>query len=100
MEYTNPILLSAEDIHDITRYNHYIPFQRQLHHEFISERFPGWSWSSFLPKLQGAKIVKIHGECSDCRQLAMGLCMSSDIEGVWVKQNPSGIRLKPILRVR
>jgi hypothetical protein len=100
MEFTNPIFLTATDIYDISRYNHYIPFQRQLHHEFISERFPGWSWDNFLPRLQGSKIVKVHDQCIDCRQLAMGLCMDSSIEGVWVKRNPSGVSLKPVLSVK
>jgi hypothetical protein len=100
MTFTNPILLTVEDIHDISRYNHYIPFIRQYHHTFIAEHFPGWSWDHFLPRLQGRKIVKTHNECADCRRLAMGLCIASDIEGVWVKWNPSGVRLKPVYRVQ
>jgi hypothetical protein len=80
-------------------YNHYIPFTRQYHHAFIAERFPGWSWSDFLPKLQGGKLITAHNDCTDCTRLKMGLCMSSDIEGVWVKKNPSGIRLRAVLRV-
>ena len=99
MAFTNPILLSIEDIYEISRYNHYIPFIRQYHHAFIAERFPGWSWDNFLPRLQGRKIVKTHDDCVDCRRLAMGLCISPDIEGVWVKWNPSGVRLKPVYRV-
>ena len=100
MSLSNEILLSIEDIHDITSSNHYIPFTRQFHHAFIAERFPGWSWGDFLPKLQGAKIVKVHDDCEHCQRLAMGLCMDSNIEGVWVKRNPSGIRLKPVLRAQ
>jgi hypothetical protein len=100
MSYSNPIFLTISDIHDITRYNHYIPFMRQLHHEFIADRFPGWSWSDFLPRLQGAKIVRVHGDCTSCRRLAMGLCMDLDIEGVWVKRNPSGVRLKPSYKMK
>jgi hypothetical protein len=100
MAFINPIFLSVEDIHDISRYNHYIPFIRQYHHAFIKERFPGWSWDNFLPRLQGAKIVITHEDCSDCRRLAMGLCIDANIEGVWVKLNSSGVRLKPVLRVQ
>ncbi len=99
MTFIDPIFLSVEDIHDISRYNHYIPFIRQYHHAFIAERFPGWSWDNFLPRLQGAKIVKTHDDCVGCRRLAMGLCIDANIEGVWVKLNPSGVRLKPVLRV-
>ena len=96
MTFINPLFLTVADIHDISRYNHYIPFMRQYHHAFIEERFPGWYWSDFLPKMQGAKIVKAHADCDGCTRLAMGLCMDSSIEGVWVKKNPSGVRLKTV----
>ena len=96
MTFTNPIFLSTDDIYDITCYNHYIPIVRQFHHQFIERRFPGWSWYDFLPKLQGSKIVKVHDRCVDCSRLAMGLCMDSSIEGVWVKRNPSGVRVKAV----
>ncbi len=98
MTYHNPLLLSIEDIRDITRYNHYIPITRQFHHAFISERFPGWSWNQLLPRLLGAKIVRTHSDCTDCLRLAMGLCMDSKIEAVWIKSNPSGIRIKVVNR--
>jgi len=28
----------------------------------------------------------------------MGLCMDTEIEGVWIKRNPSGIRVKALRR--
>jgi hypothetical protein len=96
MAYQNPLLLSIEDIRAITRYNHYIPIMRQYHHAFITERFPGWSWNQLLPRLQGAKIVRTHAECSDCVRLAMGLCIDPTIEAVWIKSNPSGLRIKTV----
>jgi hypothetical protein len=99
MSYQNPLYLSVEDIRDITRYNHYIPFVRGFHQEFISQRFPGWSWNQLLPRLVGSKIVRTHNDCSDCTRLAMGLCMDSDIEGVWMKSNPSGVRVKAVRKV-
>ena len=99
MPFQNPLYLTIEDIHDITRYNHYIPFVRGFHHEFITKRFPGWSWNQLLPRLFGSKIVRTHDDCVVCTRLAMGLCMDSDIEGVWVKQNPSGVHLKVVRKI-
>ncbi len=99
MPFQNPIYLTVEEIRDITRYNHYIPFVRGFHHEFITKRFPGWSWNQLLPRLVGSKVVRTHNDCVACSRLAMGLCIDSDIEGVWVKQNPSGVRIKVVKKI-
>ena len=98
LDMKNPVLLSIDDIRDLTHHNHYIPMTRLFHHDFMAERFPGWGWNAMLPKLQGRKIVRVHNGCDKCTRLSMGMCMDSDIEGVWVKLNPSGIRIKVIKR--
>lgn len=96
MSQSNLLFLNIEDIRAISLYNFYIPMVRQLHHKFIAERFPGWSWSELLPRIQGAKIVRTHIDCHRCTRLSMGLCMDAEIEGVWIKRNPSGIRVKAV----
>ena len=97
MAYKAEILLSVEDIRDITRYAHYIPITRGFHHEFLRKRFPGWSWNSFLPRFHGAKIVKHHDQHGDefqCQRLVMGLCLRADIVAVRVTRRGDRIYLK------
>lgn len=82
MAYVNPLVLTVDEIRDITQYAHWIPIVRGYHHDFIEERYPGWSWNQFLPVLHKAKLLRQHKDGHDCIRLRMGTCMKPGIRTV------------------
>jgi hypothetical protein len=75
MGYINPLVLTVDEIRDITQYAHWIPIVRGYHHDFIEKRYPGWTWNQFLPVLQRAKLIQTHQEGHECLRLRMGICI-------------------------
>jgi len=80
MAYVNPLVLTVDEIRDITQYAHWIPIVRGYHHDFIEERYPGWSWNQFLPVLHKAKLLRQHKDGHECVRLRMGICMKPNFQ--------------------
>jgi hypothetical protein len=75
MPYVNPLVLSVEQIREISNYAHWIPITRGYHVEFLEKHYPGWDWNDFLPVLDDAGLILRHEEGHECQRLLQGICL-------------------------
>lgn len=90
------LVLTVDEIRDITHYAHWIPIVRGYHHEFIEKRYPGWSWNQLLPVMFRAKILRPHKEGHECVRLRMGICIISKVRNVEIAQYASGAKVTAV----
>jgi hypothetical protein len=88
MPYVNPLVLTVEQIREISNYAHWIPITRGYHRELLETKYPGWDWNDFLPILDDAGLIRRHEEGHQCQRLMMGLCINAGVETVtFTKKN-------------
>ena len=69
-------------LRDVCGYAHWIPILNGLHLEFFEEKFPGWEWNDFVPKLLKKKILVVGNPDGAHIKLSQGLFISPDIASV------------------
>ena len=77
----SPVNMDISLLRDVCGYAHWIPILNGLHLEFFEEKFPGWEWNDFVPKLL-KKILVIGNPDGAHIKLSQGLFISPDITSI------------------
>ena len=80
-------------LRDVCGYAHWIPILKGLHLEFFEEKFPGWEWNDFVPKLLKKKILVVGNPDGAHIKLSQGLFISPDIASVDFIPTEKGSRI-------
>ena len=93
MAYKNTLLLTVDEIREISHFAHWIPITRGYHHEFLEVHYPGWNWNDFLPVLDDAGVIRNHKDGHECIRLRQGICMTTGITSVELGRNRGQVRV-------
>lgn len=96
MTFINPLLLSIEEITEISNFAHWIPITRGYHHDHLAEHYPGWEWNDFLPVLHKARLIRTHIDGHACTPLRQGICIRPDVIAVELIQGKKGTKVSRV----
>jgi hypothetical protein len=80
-------------LRDVCGYAHWIPILNGLHLEFFEEKFPGWEWNDFVPKLLKKKILVVGNPDGAHIKLSQGLFISPYIASIDFVPDKSGAKI-------
>ena len=89
----SPVNMDISLLRDVCGYAHWIPILKGLHLEFFEEKFPGWEWNDFVPKLLKKKILVIGNPDGAHIKLSQGLFISPDITSIDFIPDKSGSKI-------
>ena len=89
----SPVNMDISLLRDVCGYAHWIPILKGLHLEFFEEKFPGWEWNDFVPKLLKKKILVIGNPDGAHIKLSQGLFISPDISSIDFIPDKSGSKI-------
>ena len=81
MRYQNPLTLTVDELRELSNFSHWIPITRGFHHKYMAEKYPGWEWNDFVPRLLHEKVLTLK-EAKNSIKLFQGLFISSDIQSI------------------
>ena len=89
----SPVNMDISLLRDVCGYAHWIPILKGLHLEFFEEKFPGWEWNDFVPKLLKKKILVVGNPDGARIKLSQGLFISPDITSIDFIPERSGSKI-------
>ena len=78
----SPVTMNVDQLGDVCGYAHWLPILNGLHLEFFAQKYPGWDWNDFVPRLLRKGILRVGGEDLGYTKLKLGLCLAPDVSVV------------------
>jgi hypothetical protein len=78
------ITLDIQALTEIAHYAHWIPANKGLTDKWMSENYPEWGWSDFIPGLIAQKIICAYVDNPDYIPLKQQLYIKREIKSVTV----------------
>ena len=89
----SPVTLNVDQLRDVCAYAHWIPILNGLHPEFFAQRYPGWEWNDFVPRLLCKEILRVDGEDLGYTKLKLRLCLAPDVSAVDFIPGKRGVKI-------
>jgi hypothetical protein len=78
----SPVTMNVDELRDVCGYAHWIPILNGLHLEFFEQKYPGWEWNDFVPKLMRKGILRVGGEELEYTKLKLGLYLAPNVSAI------------------
>jgi len=89
------VVMDIEALREVTGYAHWIPITQGLHEDYFAEKFPGWEWNDFVPRLIDKKILQFNAKDDpEFTMLSQGLFIAADVQAIEFIPQANGVRVR------
>ena len=76
------VTMNVDQLRHVCTYAHWIPILNGLHLEFFAQRYPGWEWNDFVPRLLCKEILRVDGEDLGYTKLKLELYLAPNVRAI------------------
>ena len=89
----SPVTMNVDKLRDVCAYAHWIPILNGLHLEFFAQRYPGWEWNDFVPRLLRKGILRVGSEDLGYSKLKLGLYLAPNVSAIDFIPGKRGVKV-------
>jgi hypothetical protein len=89
----SPVTMNVDQLHDVCAYAHWIPILNGLYLEFFEQKYPGWEWNDFVPKLVRKGILRVNAADLGYTKMSQGLFVAPNIESIGFNPGKHGVKI-------